>query len=132
PAMNALSESPCAKRGINFSVGSLFFVLAMACNEPEENLFHETEVGFWKYITQVHGLASDMVNTVYEDSRGDMWIGTAGGVTRISGDVFETYTIGDGLLDNAVYAISEDRDGRIWVGTRRGVNIFMESKWYYF
>ncbi len=134
--MNALRESQFIKQGISFCVRSLIILLvtatAISCNEPVDDLFHETQVGRWKYITQAHGLGSDLVNTVYEDSRGDMWIGTAGGLTRISGDVFESFTVGNGLLDNPVYAISEDRDGRIWVGTRRGVNILIDGKWFYF
>lgn len=111
------------------------FVLAfslVACNEEEPDLVHEAQINQWQYIDGTHGLASDYINTVFEDSKGNFWIGTDRGLSVIRDNMITTYTGADGLLDNNVYAVCEDKNGDIWVGTRRGVNIMVDDQWLYF
>lgn len=73
------------------------------------------------------GLAADVILRLFEDSRGDVWIGSAGHGTRSNGlsrwqrgaDVFHRYTEEDNLprLDRFyVSSIAEDRSGSLWVG----------------
>jgi len=66
-------------------------------------------------LHQIHILA------LFEDSRGNLWIGTSGGgVSRLTGGVFTTFTTADGLTSNVVWAIAEGRDGSILMGTDGG------------
>lgn len=107
-------------------------VLLMCCNEQEEGIVYRSEINQWQYISQEHGLISDYVNTIFEDSKGNFWIGTNRGISVLSGKELTSYGLGDGLLDNNVYAISEDRNGDIWAGTGRGLNVLLDGQWKYY
>src|SRR5687768_12160192 len=119
--------------GIRFpGILMLLPVLLLSCNEQEEGIVYRSEINQWQYISQQHGLISDYVNTVFEDSKGNFWIGTNRGISVLSGRDLTSYSLGDGLLDNNVYAISEDRNGDIWAGTGRGLNVFLDGQWKYY
>ncbi len=64
-------------------------------------------------------LGEKMVNAIYEDHEGFLWIGAAGFLTRIdrtSGrDI--SYRPPEAGSNNDLVAITEDRSGRIWVGS---------------
>ena len=67
------------------------------------------------------GLSQSEVNCIFEDSRGYMWMGTAGGgLDCFDGVNFKAYTEEDGLCGDVVSAIAEDRAGELWVGTTWG------------
>lgn len=61
-----------------------------------------------------HGLPSNEVYHVMQDSKGFIWLGTDNGVSRFNGYKFENYGIEDGLINKNVHAIYEDYMGRIW------------------
>ena len=67
------------------------------------------------------GLPDNFVWAVRETRDGSIWIGTNGGLTRMSGDRLVTYTTRDGLPDNRVNSLWEDRDGSLWIGTAKGL-----------
>ncbi len=68
------------------------------------------------------GLSQSQVNSIFQDKKGNLWIGTAtGGVCKYDGVSFVNYTKKDGLADNNVYSIIEDRKGNLWFGTDGGV-----------
>ena len=76
-----------------------------------------------RVYTVSDGLASDNVQTIFEDSRGNLWISTttAGrtGLSRLdrSTDKFEHYSSADGLpAANWPTAFAEDRKGAVWIG----------------
>ena len=66
--------------------------------------------------------------TLYEDSKGRIWIGLRfGGLLRIDDPAapdprVTRYTAADGLASDTVWSIAEDRSGGIWVGTGRGLD----------
>ena len=67
------------------------------------------------------GLNTLFINTILEDRRGALWIGTFGsGLFRLSpdGDVRRFVKDKDGFGDDKITALLEDRDGQIWVGMR--------------
>lgn len=107
-------------------------VIFISCNEEVDGIVYESEINRWNYLTTRHGLVSDNINTIYEDSKGNFWMGTNRGISVFGDNKITNYTIGNGLLDNNVYAIVEDRNGNIWVGTGRGLNIFAGEQWQYF
>ena len=67
---------------------------------------------------------------MFEDSRGRLWVGTAGGgLNRIERDAaggvrFTPVTENDGLVDNDVMGLLEDDGGSLWISTRRGLSRF--------
>ena len=74
-------------------------------------------------------LSDDAVRSIYEDSRGTVWVGThtggLNGLNRSTG-AFEHFRHDprdpSSLSHDTVFAIVEDRSGSLWVGTRRGLN----------
>jgi len=106
----------------------LFFA---ACNEEEPDLVYGSQLNQWQFISYEHGLSSNLINEIFEDSQGRMWFGTDRGISLLSDNRLTTFSRANGLLDDNVFAISEDRDGNIWVGTARGVNVYVEEKWKY-
>lgn len=71
-------------------------------------------------------LSNDLVNTIFEDSKDNLWIGTQAGLNRYdkeSGE-FRSFFKTDGLADNVVKGILEDRAGDIWISTQDGLSRF--------
>ena len=74
-----------------------------------------------RQYTLQDGLAGMLIEDIYQDRRGLLWIATAdGGVSRFDGEAFENFGPTDGLPDFAVMTIAEDADGRLWFGTLGG------------
>ncbi len=71
-----------------------------------------------------HNLSNIYVNTIIEDSRGNIVVGNDGGVDYLN---FETDIIDHYLYDPEnteniyVWAILEDSDNRIWIGSSKGL-----------
>lgn len=63
------------------------------------------------------GLVNSIVKTIFLDSRGYLWFGTQGGISRFDGRQFRNFTEKDGLAGNDVTCIAEDLKGNIWIGT---------------
>src|SRR5262249_28492019 len=62
--------------------------------------------------TQADGLAQDSVFSVYQARDGSVWAGTlSGGVSRLSGGRFTTFTSANGLKSNTVTSVLESSDG---------------------
>ncbi len=79
---------------------------------------------FTAYSIQ-EGLPNSSIFTLFQDSRGIIWLGTqGGGLLRFEGKDFRSYTTREGLLNNSVRAICEDAKGNLWVGTDGGLNLF--------
>ncbi|WP_016777460.1 hybrid sensor histidine kinase/response regulator transcription factor [Anaerophaga thermohalophila] len=76
-------------------------------------------------ISSSHGLPSDDVKDVYQDSKGFLWFCTTEGLIRYDGYVLKTYSIAHhhnkGLITNSFNAIREDSEGYLWCATDRGV-----------
>lgn len=73
------------------------------------------------------GLCGNVVLSMYEDSDGNVWFGSAyGGVCRLSKETgkIESFTREEGLGGDVVYAINGDNKGNIWFGTREGASRF--------
>ena len=72
------------------------------------------------------GLPHNWVNSVYEDSRGFIWVATyGGGLVRYDGYVFtKPYSTENMLMhSNSCRSVVEDRYGRLWVVFDEGVSV---------
>jgi ligand-binding sensor domain-containing protein len=67
-------------------------------------------------------LVSDEVNTVYVDDDRISWVGTKGGLNRVSDNHWRTYKVADGLSNDDITSIHKDINDNIWVGTQSGLN----------
>jgi two-component sensor histidine kinase/ligand-binding sensor domain-containing protein len=67
------------------------------------------------------GLSQSEINSIYEDSRGYLWIGTTGGgLCKFDGKKFQTYEEKDGLCGQIITAISEDVHHQLLIGSKSG------------
>jgi ligand-binding sensor domain-containing protein/signal transduction histidine kinase len=65
-------------------------------------------------------LPDDEVFRLFEDSRGDIWMGILGDLRfarwRRSTDTVERFSPADGIPDETATAFAEDRSGAVWIG----------------
>ncbi len=82
------------------------------------------EKGAWRWVTERNGLGTYVIQCLYEDREGSLWLGEVGhGLKRWVGqDHWEGYTRADGLSSDLVWATERDGKGRLWVGTQEGLD----------
>jgi ligand-binding sensor domain-containing protein/signal transduction histidine kinase len=69
------------------------------------------------------GLSNSFVRTVYQDGKGEIWIGTDNGLFRMSGEQVVRVDNTANLPAIAVHAVAQDKSGRLWVGGSRLIRI---------
>jgi ligand-binding sensor domain-containing protein len=82
----------------------------------------------YRYYSISDGLPQTQITTLFQDSKGFIWIGTKGGLSRFDGVEFENFDIEDGLTSRIVCNISEGRDGKIYVLCDHGLSVFDGNK----
>jgi signal transduction histidine kinase/ligand-binding sensor domain-containing protein len=86
----------------------------------------QTENLRFERFTLKNGLASDWVQSITQDQKGYIWIGTAAGLSRFDGYDFVTFRNIPGnsrsLSNNRVNVVYADKSGNIWVGTQNGLS----------
>ena len=70
------------------------------------------------------GLSNGQVNSIFEDSKGYIWLGTQSGLDRFDGFRFSNYfnKVGDerSLPNNVVDNVQEDIETNLWLHTAAG------------
>ncbi|MEJ2544228.1 MAG: two-component regulator propeller domain-containing protein, partial [Calditrichaceae bacterium] len=99
---------------------------------------------FYHQPGNYNSIAGNTIQTIFEDSQGNLWIGTTNGLSKLSITDAKTIQITNyrheahdpfSLSHNNVTRICEDLNGTIWIGTfRGGVNKFnsMNDNFYHF
>ncbi|MBM3237867.1 hypothetical protein FJZ31_16380 [Candidatus Poribacteria bacterium] len=77
----------------------------------------------WVVFTTADGIPNGNINSIVEDSIGNIWIATSNGAARFDGNKWDTFTVADGLTGNNVQTIMVDKQWRLWFGTNGGVNV---------
>jgi len=99
-------------------INTLWFTLSVA-DSPKKTFTH---------FTEAQGLPSLMINTIYQDRLGYIWIGTLNGLARYDGYEFKQYTPDPGEYYganiNIVSAIYEDSQDNLWIGYVKGISKF--------
>ncbi len=79
----------------------------------------------FEYITVEDGLSQGIVQDIFQDSRGFIWIATRNGLNLYDGNHFVVYhherTRPNSLAANFIYCVTEDSSGNIWIGSN-GLN----------
>lgn len=78
----------------------------------------------YRQYTMRDGLPQMQIWSMFQDSRGYLWFGTKGGLSRFDGHNFVNFTEKDGLAENQIEQIAEDYSGKIWIVTRRGISVY--------
>ncbi len=114
------------KQNVIFCVTALLALFTLAMYPA--SIHAQSEYSFDIY-TQEDGLPNNQIQSIFQDSKGWMWIGTSQGLSRFDGYGFVNYLSQDGdstaMLGNLVRVIKEDYKGNLLVGTETGgLNIF--------
>lgn len=106
------------------------FGIGLGVLDPGEDPF-EPGNQRWTTLNTTNGLASDTVQSFAWSGAGQLWVGTARGLNRLSfgtspfaadDHIWETFTAGDRLAGAEVLAIAEGGPEGVWLGTDRGLN----------
>ena len=85
------------------------------------------------FVTYTHdpgdatSLCNDTVNTIFEDKKGTLWVGTECGMDRFEKTTGK-FLHSDEVRGNRVFAITEDHVQSLWVGTDDGLCRFDTSR----
>lgn len=113
----AALEGFTIKKMLTARKGGVWFV----GNHGAVRLFQDKIIERW---TPEQGLSSRFARSLYEDSRGVLWIGTyGGGLNRIENGEVTHYDESNGLFDDTVSCILVDRTGQMWLGGNRGISV---------
>jgi signal transduction histidine kinase/ligand-binding sensor domain-containing protein len=71
-------------------------------------------------FTPVRETIGQEIQAIYQDRRGQFWLGTSGGLILWDGQTWSVLTMQDGLSANGVLAVTQDAAGNVWIGTAGG------------
>lgn len=74
-----------------------------------------------KTFSTSDSLANNNINKIFRDSRGLLWLCTAGGLSRFDGYTFFNFATENGLPDPVVNDVLETRRGEYWLATNGGL-----------
>ncbi len=78
---------------------------------------------YFKNYTAENGLPFVQVACMFQDSKGYLWSGGYGGLSRFNGKEFLNFSPKNGLINHFVNAICEGDSGNIYVGTNEGLSV---------
>ncbi len=96
-----------------------WFILFLFLMVPES----EAQKYFFDNYGVKQGLSEQKVYTLLQDTKANIWLGTASGVSRFDGKKFENFTSRDNLATGGVKSMAEDSLGYIWMGHMSGGGI---------
>lgn len=67
------------------------------------------------------------IDCLFKDRGGTIWIGTSGGLYRLTKQLITGYSTESGLLHREVYPILQSHNGDIWVGSVLGLSRFRDG-----
>ena len=104
----------------------LMFILMIVCLKFNNVYsFHMDHINF-QNLTIDDGLSQSLVEYIYQDSLGYMWIGTDDGLNRFNGIDFKIYKNSKSdkntISDDGITSIIEDSSKNLWIGSDNGLN----------
>jgi ligand-binding sensor domain-containing protein/signal transduction histidine kinase/CheY-like chemotaxis protein len=81
----------------------------------------------WRHYTEGDGLPVAGMGPMAADGSGGLWVGTARGLARVSGDKVERLSLPPGSSPQ-VKSLWLARDGTLWIGTSKGLLSFREGQ----
>src|SRR3954469_16463019 len=82
----------------------------------------------FRQLTPDNGLSSSLVQSIVQDSRGFIWLGTRKGLNRYDGSGFTVYRHkaddSTSIADNNTVVVFEDSQKSLWVGTPIGLTLY--------
>ncbi len=71
-------------------------------------------------------IANDRVNSIYEDSRNNLWFATEDGLSKFNSmkKTFKNYSTANGFPSNFILSMLEDSKKNLWISTSKGLVCF--------
>lgn len=85
------------------------------------------KAGNFRYdVANKNSLSSDRINSIFEDSRKNLWLATENGLCKFNRQTqnFKIYTTKNGFPSNFILSILEDEKKNLWISTSRGLVCF--------
>lgn len=101
---------------------NLFFILFLFIKIAFSQQFPSTN------FSTIDGLPNNSVYSIFKDSRGILWVGTANGLSAIQNGGIKNYYTSNGLAHNSCWAIIEDANHNMWFGSHGGGLTFYNGK----
>ncbi len=80
-------------------------------------------------LTQANGLGSNTVGALARDAKGDLWVATFAGLSRLHNGQITNFTTANGLSSNVLTALLPRSNGAMLIGTQdHGLNIWDGAK----
>lgn len=102
----------------------LIIVTFFICILPQ-NIYASKMMNF-ENITIEDGLSQATAETIIQDSKGYIWIGTNDGLNRYNGSEIKVFKSDDedsnSIISNYITALGEDKNRNLWVGTDEGLS----------
>ena len=83
--------------------------------------------GNFRYnVADKSSICSDRINSLFEDSKKNLWFATEGGLCKLNRATnnFKRYTTKDGLPSDFILSMLEDSNGNLWLSTSKGLARF--------
>jgi ligand-binding sensor domain-containing protein len=113
----------------------VFLLVAAYCGQGKAQSYWENI----DYFTTRNGLPNNTILSLYQDSKGFLWVGTSNGLCRYDGTEFKLFPTNflppGEIWYNAISVITEDKSNNLWIGTRSGVVACLDNttntwKWF--
>lgn len=105
----------------------VIYILCVLCGNLFISHAQPSKIHF-KHIGNEEGLSNSTVETIFQDQRGFIWMGTRDGLNRYDGFQLHVYRHNskdsNSLCDNFITSITEDVDHNLWIGTLNGLSRF--------
>jgi signal transduction histidine kinase/ligand-binding sensor domain-containing protein len=96
-------------------------LICLCLGQTSKSLYGQPQNIEFRHYTINNGLSNGYINTIFQDSKGFLWIGTGNGLNRFDGISFKNYYFDSRdsttIPGNNVNHMIEDTLGRIWVMT---------------
>lgn len=91
------------------------------------NICSQQTAFYFKHYDNTSGLSQNTVMSIFQDSKGFIWMGTKNGLNRFDGHDFKIYQRGDSVNDlrnSMIFCMAEDQNKIIWLGTDQGISLY--------
>lgn len=78
--------------------------------------------------TGSEGLSQAVVQTIFQDHHGFLWVGTQAGLNRYDGNRFQVFSLQHGLRHDWINDLAQDPEGRLWVATLDGLSFHEKDR----
>lgn len=116
-----------ASQFLNFQIPTHSQNLTDTEEAEEETKLSNLNLHQWGAISLFHGLPSDRVRAITQDSEGVIWFGTDSGLAKYDGRRVQTVAA-EGLSGEKIFSLKFDENETLWIGSSSGAYKFSDER----